>query len=106
MGIYDNSIDKSRDVILVTDRGIHTFLQEVWSSFDYDQVVEITTPTNKAAEGLSIRLKSGELFWLPVRGGKGRFRDIFEFLRFLDRVVDDMHKHNSFGSSLEDIGNT
>jgi hypothetical protein len=106
IGIYNNSVGESTDIILVTDLGIHTFSQQAWSSFDYDQIVEITTPSDKAAEGLGIRLKSENIFWLPVRGGEGRFRDTFAFLRFLDRVVDDMHKYNPLGSSPKDSNNS
>lgn len=92
IGVYDNSEEGSADVTLVTDQGIHVFMNQAWSYFDYGNIVDVATPTDKAAEGLNIRLKSGDTFWLPVRGTKGRFRDTFEFLRFLDRVVEDVRK--------------
>ena len=40
--------------------------------------------------GLKLALRDGSESHIPIRGGRGRFRDAYEFLRFLDRVLADL----------------
>ena len=44
-------------------------------------------------------LRDGQDVAIPVRGGHGRFRDAWEFLRFLDRVTGDLRGPDETGAA-------
>jgi len=87
LGIYKNTPENFRDAILVTDLGLHRQQGDGWLFVGYEQIDFIDPPGDKlTADGLSVHLLTHDILWLPVRGGHDRFRDVFEFLRFLERA--------------------
>ena len=93
IGVYENLPGEEDEIIVITDLGIHLLVNEKWDLFRYDQINRVETPPSKEhVEGLTVWLISGREIWIPVKGGRGRARDVFEFLRFLDRVIDDMRR--------------
>lgn len=93
LGVYENIPDSLEDSITVTSLGLHTYRGGEWEFLNYEHIESIRIPSRKeeAAE-LEIHLYDGYTTRIPVRGGQGRFRDAFEFLRFLDRVRDDIRR--------------
>jgi hypothetical protein len=94
LGIYANSLSMLEESIVVTNLGLHVYRHTQWESIDYSQIRSIETPPDKyETTQLMIQLQSDRVTNIPIRGGEGRFRDAFEFLRFLDRVTHDL-QHN------------
>lgn len=92
IGVYENLPGENTESIAITDRGLHAFLNRKWEFIAYEQIDRIETPSSKeGVEELIVHLLSGSVSRIPVRGGHGQFRDAFEFLRFLDRVISDGH---------------
>lgn len=90
IGIYRNPPAPESDEVYVTDRRLIVQKPAGGESVPYSQIARIETPQEKyAAEYLRVHLASGTAVHIPVRGGNGRFRDVWEFLRFLQRVSAD-----------------
>jgi hypothetical protein len=57
---------------------------------DYDDIGEIIYPHREdyeISDHLRIRTLSGTAIDLPICGGRGRFRDVWPFIRFIRRVL-------------------
>ena len=88
VGIYKNKSDWVNDCLLVTENGILIIQNKTTDSFLFRDIVRAETPEDKTqCYELRIAMKSGRVVSVPVKGGAGRFRDVFEFLRFIDRVT-------------------
>jgi hypothetical protein len=62
-----------------------------WEEIKFNEITDVTLNSEKMqATGVIISLSNGETREIPVVGRQGRFLDVFEFLRFLRRVVDDL----------------
>ncbi len=91
VGVYKNDPENSDATIAITDLGLHIFINGEWHFIDFAHVADVRAPENKdSVAGLDILLISGDVFFLPVRGGNGKFKDAFPFLRFLHRVIKDI----------------
>lgn len=91
IGAYLNHPDEIDETIVVTDTSLHVRSGGNWIRVDYDDMESATSPEekNKAAEIHILCKHHGASIVVPVRGSQGRTRDIFEFLRFLDRTIGD-----------------
>ncbi|MBI1783641.1 hypothetical protein HYR69_00730 [Candidatus Sumerlaeota bacterium] len=92
LGIYENSSDSDSagTMILVTDWGIHLRKNRRVAFVAYDQIESVETPGDKSlAHSLHLVRSDGPPLEIPVAGGKDRFHDVYEFGRFLKRVVED-----------------
>ncbi len=90
-GVYENLSAEADEAVVVTNLGLHFCREQKWEFIDYRQIkeVEIASPKETVDE-LLVHLTNQESVLLPIRGGKGRFRDAFEFMRFIDRVTSDL----------------
>lgn len=90
IGIYRN-LGSSDTNIVVTELGLHTKQADEWSFIRFNDIEEATAhpPDKHEADSILLLLRSGAEVAVPVTGKNGRFRDVFEFLRFLDRVRKD-----------------
>ena len=87
VGIYENSPGQPEESIVVTNIGLYTFTNSQWVKIKYQQIERIDLPIGdkRQAEDLLIYWNETKT-QLAVRGGEDGFRDVFEFLRFLERV--------------------
>jgi hypothetical protein len=86
-GFYENPPDPDSEIIAVTNLGLHLKNKGVWLFWAYAEMESVgPAPRKEDAEALAIKLRRGGNVLIPVRGRQGRFRDVFEFIRFLDRV--------------------
>src|SRR5437868_5943809 len=100
LGVYENNPGCLEDSIIVTNLGLHIYRSGESLFIDYGQIESIEAPSVKeTADRLKIRLSNGAMKDLPIQGGQGRFRDAFEFLRFLDRVKDDIRRQRQSQST-------
>jgi hypothetical protein len=90
-GVYENLPAEAYETVAVTNLGLHVLRKKKWQFVDYRQIrkVDLVSPKRNVSE-LLVRLTNQESVLLPIRGGKGRFRDAFEFMRFIDRVTSDL----------------
>lgn len=90
IGVYRNP-GSSDTNIAVTELGLRAKQANGWSFIRFDDIEEATAhpPDKHEADSILLLLRSGEEVAVPVTGKNGRFRDVFEFLRFLDRVKED-----------------
>ncbi len=93
LGIYENAPDNHSDNILVTTRGLH-LLQEPQEQFiQYLEIdrIEVTQP-KQLADSVVLHLRSGNVSEISIKGGRGNLRDVWEFVRYLRRVMEDVQK--------------
>lgn len=86
VGFYENSTD---DLVVIAIDGLciikgneHSFV-----GFETIDKVVLLDENKNDARSLELKLKDGTSKSLTIEHGNGRFRDIFEFVRFLKRVL-------------------
>jgi hypothetical protein len=91
IGAYLNNPPLLAGSIFVTDYSLIVPSPEgAWMRMPYDSIVKPLTPPEKLnVHDLCVLLRNGESACFPVTGGSGRCSDVFEFIRFLDRVLAD-----------------
>ncbi|XKM14508.1 hypothetical protein RCS94_04860 [Orbaceae bacterium ac157xtp] len=87
LGIYDNS--PKDDSLTISENGISWMVDNNINVL-FNDIKRVSIGDDKLSDYILICLKNDEIIRLPVRGKNGRFSDIFEFLRFLDRVLSDL----------------
>jgi hypothetical protein len=103
LGVYENS-DAITDNIIVTTFGLLIFSNGDWKRIDYADMRKANAPTDhhtdksvakRTAENIELQLRSGEVVEFIVTGGTDRTRDVWSFLRFMDRVIGDYKSRHS-----------
>lgn len=93
LGVYENFLDQPNESIIITTLGLHTYLNDQWVSIRYDQIRNTGSPPKKlSTKELMVYLYSGEMITIAVKGGQEKTQDVWEFLRFLLRVIGDIRK--------------
>jgi hypothetical protein len=92
VGIYENLVGEPDESIIITTLGLYIFRAGDWEFVGYDEIRAITKPKVEklAVDRLFLHLASGRRVDVPIKGGEGRFRDVYEFLRFLMRVTESI----------------
>lgn len=95
LGIYKNKADECDETLVITTCGIYLLQNNTSQYIRYDEIAHIEAPSKEQKhelDGLVAHLTCGEVMKIPIRGGKGRFRDAWPFLQFLTRVMSDLQK--------------
>ena len=94
IGVYENVVASIDHCIVITEDGIYFEAQGKWTDIKFTEIRKVTCPSSKEMErknaAVKLVLENGRDVTVPVWGGSGRFLDVFEFSRFLARVVDDV----------------
>jgi len=89
LGVYRNSFSDFNSAIIISEQGMVVVKGSTVHRFSYDDVNHVEYPkTKEKPEDIIVHLVEGDVVYLPVRLGQGRFKDAFEFSRFLMRVLD------------------
>lgn len=100
LGVYPNAEGSLREAFVVTDQGLVLEDGGRWVSIPYSSLRKVVTPKTKTdVYHLDLELKDGSLLRLPIRGHDGRFLDVFEFVRFFSRVLEDMESGTPEGGA-------
>ena len=100
-GVYENIPKRIDERIAITNRGMYFNQEDAWLFINFLNIEEVNfIGKNKAnikgeklkTEHLTLELVNGKSIKLPIRGRKGEFKDIFEFMRFLMRVLWDFER--------------
>jgi hypothetical protein len=93
LGIYLNDQPSTKDAIVITTASLILGEEDGWRTVPYTSIARVLTPDSKTdVHGLHLALDDGKTIWLPVRGGTEKTFDAFEFLRFINRVLEDRAK--------------
>ncbi len=91
IGVYENDDGGSQGNIFVTNRGLLIRSNESDKHVLFSDIADVRSPSDKQDDyTIQLVLSNGVEIPLEIRGTRGRFRDVFEFTRFLDRVVSDV----------------
>ena len=89
IGIYSNPVPTQPETILVAERGLVAIRAGDIQSIQFDELSGVHGPHTKAdASRITLTLRSGMVVNLDIHGRDGKFQDVFEFVRFLARVVE------------------
>lgn len=91
LGVYQNIHGECRDAVGVFEQGYSVRRSDQIVEVRYDEIDAILPWEDKTTQlGLHIILHDESRVFVPVSGGQGRFRDVFAFYRFFDRVMSDL----------------
>ena len=90
IGIYSNPVSGQPETILVAERGLVAIRAGNMQQIQFDELRGIQGPHTKSdASRITLTLRSGHVVNLDILGRDGKFQDVFEFVRFLARVMED-----------------
>lgn len=92
IGLYENIPGERFECIVITNFGLHIIFANKTEFIGYNLIKTIKISTEKDRDYLIVYLVNGKISMISVKGGRGKFRDAFEFLHFLDRVVADVNQ--------------
>ena len=89
LGVYENP--KSENAVVVTTQGVLVGQSGRWRRLAYSEIEQVVAPdSKKGVTALHCLTKEGGAVWLPISGvSEMGHSDVFEFIRFLDRVSKD-----------------
>lgn len=91
LGIYYNHQSALKECVVITNRSLILERSGTWLPVPYASIIRVSGPADKVNTGkLKLSLDDGTTIPLMITGGRGKFSDSFEFLRFLDRVLGDI----------------
>jgi hypothetical protein len=101
LGIYKNHRATAEEAILVSDVGLFLVLSDGVAFVDYRAVQRVdvtakgtilsaeTASSKSEADGVLLNGESASPIFVPVRNGDRKYRDTFEFSRFVSRAAED-----------------
>lgn len=96
IGVYENDSTLKNHYVLVTDRGMLVRFKEVERHILFDEIECVIAPSEKQNDNMiKLVLSDGIEASFEITGAQGRFRDVFEFVRFLDRVLSDVGRRKN-----------
>lgn len=91
IGIYKNIKNSLNKSVVVTKQGIYLNESNKWKFIKYREIKnqDVDWKNKRSVDNILLTLENGQHLRLPIIGGDDKYRDAFEFLRYLDRVVED-----------------
>jgi hypothetical protein len=91
IGVYINPDSVQPEAIFVSERGLLATRSGSVQKIEFSQIESTRSPSAADDDNavIALVLRSGIVVNLRVAGTEGRFRDVFSFVRFLDRVLED-----------------
>lgn len=89
IGVYQNS-DPLAGQIVVTSLGLHVLQNGEVRVVPFESIVQVQGPSTKEQDqDVVLSLSDTQRVVIRIAGGHDRFKDVFEFRRFLARVLLD-----------------
>lgn len=96
VGVYINPPPEAPNAIVVTENGLLAVRSETKQWIKFSELRSIQAPgIDNGDSEILLTLKSGIVVSMRIAGTDGRFRDVFSFVRFLDRVIEDLERRQS-----------
>jgi hypothetical protein len=92
LGVYENKPGSIERAVVFTTNGVHLQCGGHWRSISFGDIEKTLWPDVEKDEvrALTLKLRSGELEFLPGKSG-----DVFVMMRFFDRVLSDLREVES-----------
>lgn len=89
IGVYENVPGSRDNAIIVSTYGIYIYQSLVWMFVPYTDILEVSIPEDNkhVADRIELHLTNERKLTVLVLGGDAKFRDVYEVLRFFDRVI-------------------
>jgi hypothetical protein len=89
IGVYENVPGSRDNAIIVSTHGIYIYQSSVWMFVPYTDILEVSIPEDNkhVADRIELYLTNERRLTVLVVGGDAKFRDVYEVLRFFDRVI-------------------
>lgn len=97
VGVYKNEAESLNEAVAFSSTGVYMHNSDEWTAFDYAEILQNTIVDEKANAREVLVRTSTSTFRVQIRGGEGRQRDVFEVLRFLNRVKQDVSEARQKG---------
>src|SRR5258708_1290418 len=98
IGIYENSDSSKNRCVVVTEAGLLVEKDGTWEAHSYSEIDSVGFPLktqlSQGNVGITIQKSNQSLTLIPIVGSQGKFFDVFEFGRFLMRVVEDQKRND------------
>ena len=85
-GVYKNR-DASNGGVFVFDEGICSQRQGLNSVVRFAAIVSVSLPEPKPGTYVDLMLRSGQSARIIIDAVDGKFSELYEFVRFLDRMI-------------------
>jgi hypothetical protein len=93
VGVYLNPPAEQPSAIVVTENGLLAIRSGAKQWIKFSELRSIRAPNAENGDPeIRLTLKSGIVVSLKVAGADDRFRDVYSFIRFLDRVLEDRER--------------
>ncbi len=93
LGIYENVPGILQESVFITNKGLYFFEEDKKKFLAYDDIIYIKPLRNKQKDiNIEVNMTNGDTIFLPIKGSRGPFKDVYEFSRFLHRVIDDIKR--------------
>ena len=90
VGAYENPPGVDPALVVVTDWALGSIGANEHRWILFDDIATTHGPAEKLVDDvITIVLKSGARAQMRIAGGDDRFKDVYSFVRFIDRVVED-----------------
>jgi hypothetical protein len=90
IGVYENPPGVDPALVVITESALGCIGSEQARWIKFDDIATTQGPKEKLTDDtITVVLKSGIETTVRIAGGDDRFKDIFSFVRFIDRVVED-----------------
>jgi hypothetical protein len=90
VGVYENPRGTDPSKVLVTDSGIATAGGHGVRWIPFSEIAATRAPSNKRlGDTAAIILRSGARLEIRIAGEEGELKDVFGFVRFINRVLED-----------------
>ena len=85
LGIYSPGLPE--EMLVVTATSVMALIAGEWREIRFSDIVSVQAPSDKV-EGteIAMTLRDGTIAILTVSASRGRFRDVYEICRFLNRA--------------------
>ena len=93
VGCYRNPEPAQMEAVVITERGLLTIRPGLHQWIEFSDIRSVAAPSaDTDSSEISLVLLSGMAVRFAIEGRDGKYRDVFSFVRFLDRIVEDRER--------------
>jgi hypothetical protein len=92
LGIYLNVPGSAENAVAFSMERLHVNVTDRWISVKYADILDTRVDQEKTSASEILLRTSNDTVKVPITGGNGKTRELFEVLRFLNGVQEDLRK--------------
>jgi hypothetical protein len=90
VGAYRNDPCDDVECVILTDQSLWLCGAHGNTRLRYTHIKGVLSSDSTDVHYCDIETRKGDIVRIPIVGGEGNIRDVFEFIRFIMRVIDDI----------------